>query len=136
VRHSRFLAAVPFGVGQFQNGQDGLGYAFLVSEAILAGTSITAGAIHMTLVANYPKYSPGSVNFDDFESRRTTTRDISLYSTAAFALVAIGGVVHAELTYVPEVRETRPRPIPKPPAVMPVVGGGPTGLIMGINGTF
>src|SRR5262245_33265473 len=60
VKNSRWLAAIPFGVGQFQNGQTGLGYAFLISEALLAGTSITAGVIHMQLVSDSAR-SPTSI---------------------------------------------------------------------------
>ena len=55
VRHSRWIAALPFGVGQFQNGQEGLGYALLVSEALLAGASITSGVIYMELLADYTR---------------------------------------------------------------------------------
>ena len=135
VRHSRWIAAVPFGAGQFQNGQEGLGYAFLVTEAILAGTSITAGIIHMQLTADYPKYEK-SINFDDFESRWKTTLDINRYATVALAAVMVGGIVHAQVTFVPEVKELRPRPIPKPPAVMPTIGALPQGLVLGVSGAF
>jgi len=136
VRHSRWVAALPFGVGQFQNGQDGLGYALLVTEALLAGVSITAGVIHTQLVADYPNYEPGQVVYDDFVSRKNTARDVSVYSTAALAVIAIGGVVHAQLTFVPEVRESRPRPIPKPPQLTPTVGMAPSGFVLGFSGKF
>src|SRR5262249_12492896 len=42
VRHSRVVASIPFGVGQFQNGQPGLGWVFLGAEvAALGGTAVT-----------------------------------------------------------------------------------------------
>lgn len=39
VETSRWLAALPFGVGQFENGDEGLGAFFLVSEGVLLLTS-------------------------------------------------------------------------------------------------
>jgi tetratricopeptide (TPR) repeat protein len=135
VRRSRWIAAVPFGAGQFQNGQENLGYAFLVSESLLAATSLTAGVIHMQLIADYAKYQ-NTVDFADYDARRQTSQTVSLLAGGALAAVAIGGIVHAELTFVPEVRETRPRPIPKPPAVTPTVIPGNRGLVVGLVGWF
>jgi hypothetical protein len=131
------LAGADFGIGQFQNGQEGLGYAFLIGEAILAGTSITAGVIHMQLIADYSR-APTSVNYDDFVSRKTTTLDLSIYSSAALAVIALGGIIQAEAIFVPEVREIRTRPIPKPPPVLPAVGPGqdPFRLAAGLEGRF
>jgi tetratricopeptide (TPR) repeat protein len=135
VRHSRWIAMVPFGAGQFQNGQDGLGYAFLVSEAILAGTSITAGVIHMQLISDYSR-NRTQVDYDDFISRKNATFNISVYSTAALGVLAAAGIVQSQIVFVPESRETRPRPVPAPPPVMPTVGGGPSGFVLGLQGRF
>jgi hypothetical protein len=139
VRHSRWLAAVPFGVGQFQNGQDGLGYAFLVSEALLAGASITTGVIYMQLLADYTRQQsqPGQINYPDLKDRVNTAMSLNLYSTLALGVIGAAGIAHAELTFVPEVKETRARPIPKPPAsVVPTVAPGPTGVVLGVVGRF
>ncbi len=135
VRHSRWIAMVPFGAGQFQNGQDGLGYAFLVSEAILAGTSITAGVIHMQLIADYSR-DPTIVDYENFVSRKTTTANISVYSTVALGVLAVAGVLQSQIAFVPETRETRPRPVPPPPPLTPTVGGGPSGFMLGLQGRF
>ncbi|HKQ69837.1 MAG TPA: hypothetical protein VJT73_10890 [Polyangiaceae bacterium] len=135
VRHSRWIAALPFGAGQFQNGQPALGYAFLVSEALLAAASVTAGSIHMQIVADYASNATTS-DFADFESRRRATQDVSLFCSAAFAVMAVGGVVQAQLAFVPEVKETRQRPIPKPPTLTPTISALPTGATLGLTGTF
>ena len=135
VRHSRLLAMIPFGVGQFQNGQDGLGYAFLVTEAILAGTSIAAGVIHMQLIADFARDGT-EVDYEDYVSRKNATHDLSIYSTAALALIGLSGVVQAQIAYVPEVREVRTRPIPQPPAITPVAGATPGGFTLGVGGRF
>jgi len=137
VRHSRWIAALPFGVGQFQNGQDALGYAFLISESALALTSVIAGAIHMRLVAQYAQYPPGSFNFDDFNSRREASQTVSLVSGIALAAVAVGGIVQAQLAFVPEVRETRIRPLPRPPAsITPTGFVSSSGWVLGVAGKF
>jgi hypothetical protein len=135
VRHSRWLAALPFGVGQFQNGQEGLGYAFFFTEAVLAGTSIVTGVIHTRLVAQYSG-AQTDVNYDDFVSRKNTMFDLNVLSGAALAVVAISGIVQAEVAFVPEVRETRTRPIPQPPPLTPTVGAGPSGFTLGLQGRF
>jgi tetratricopeptide (TPR) repeat protein len=136
VRHSRWIAAVPLGAGQFQNGDEALGYAFAVSEALLAATSVTALVIHTELVADYPRHTPGTVDPEAFDSNKDAALRVNRYSTAALAAVTIAGIVHAQLTFVPELREVRTRAIPKPPSVMPSVGAIPSGWAVGLSGTF
>jgi hypothetical protein len=65
-----------------------------------------------------------------------TTYNLSVYSTAALALLAVGGVVQAEIAFVPETKETRSRPVPAPPQVTPTVGGGPSGFLLGFQARF
>jgi tetratricopeptide (TPR) repeat protein len=134
-KHSRWIAALPFGVGQFQNGDMALGYTFLISEALLAGTSITAGVIHLKLIADYSR-DPTAVDYYDFIDRKNATYTLSLYSSAALALVALGGIAQAQIEFVPETIEVRPRPLPPPPAVVPTVGAIDSGWLFGVQGRF
>jgi tetratricopeptide (TPR) repeat protein len=136
VRRSRWIALVPLGAGQFQNGDQALGYAFLASEALLAVTSATAFVIHTELVADYPRHSPGTVDFEAFQSSKAAALRVNHYATAALAAVALTGIIHAELTFVPEVREVRTRPIPKAPPLVPAIGAIPSGLSVGLSGSF
>jgi tetratricopeptide (TPR) repeat protein len=146
VRHSRWIAMLPFGIGQFQNGQDGLGYAFLVAQSALAVTSIVSGMVEMHLVANYTELStpaaPGeppkpTPNFEKFNSEHDTALAVNRYSTGALAVFALAGIIHAQVAYVPEVQETRVRPLPPPPPVLtPKVGAGPSGFFLGLSGRF
>jgi tetratricopeptide (TPR) repeat protein len=139
VRHSRWIAALPFGVGQFQNGQETLGYTFLASEAALAAASLVSGVIHMELVAQYSQYTTAqrsAVDFPDFKSRKEAAQAISIYSTVGLGLVALGGILQAELEFVPELHETRPRPLPKAPAITPMAFGTGTGFSLGVAGRF
>ena len=50
-KNSRWVAAIPFGAGQFQNRDPLLGYLFLGSEVLLAGTAIGAMVIQLDLNA-------------------------------------------------------------------------------------
>jgi tetratricopeptide (TPR) repeat protein len=145
VRNSRWIAMVPFGVGQFQNGQDTLGYTFLVAESVLAIASVTTRIIHEGLIADYAdainqaeaSKSGETVDYAKFKSQLDTAYNVNLYTTGAFALVALTGILHAQVTFVPEVRETRVRPLPPPPPTLtPKVGAGPAGFTLGLEGRF
>lgn len=115
-KNSRWIASVPFGVGQFQNRDYALGTIFLVSETLLAATAVTATALEL----RYLTESNGGANFTtrtdvDVANRGIqATQIISLGATAGLVLVAIGGIVEAHLGFVPEFRDgTRPRKIPQ-----------------------
>jgi hypothetical protein len=140
VRRSRLVASIPFGVGQFQNGQDGLGYLFLISEALLAGTGIAAAEIHNSLVAEIADKRPYQIDasvIDDFDNKTRTARTVSYGAFFGFLAFAAGGIVHAQLTFVPEVREVRRRPLPAPPPkVVPAAEIGASRLFVGVTGRF
>lgn len=136
VRNSRWIAMAPLGAGQFQNREPALGYAFLVSEGLLAATSVTALVIHTQLVADYPRHAPGTIQLDEFQSSLNAALRVNRYATLALAGVTIAGIVQAQLAFVPEFREVRARPIPKPPHITPTVGAVPSGWSIGVAGTF
>lgn len=115
VRNRRVLAWVPFGVGQLQNRQEALGYTLMVGEALLGGLSIAAVAVQSQIAAEADaQRRQGNVvdeeNVNRLQSTWGTIRDVSFW---AFAGLAVGGVVHAQLEFVPEFREVRKRPLPK-----------------------
>jgi hypothetical protein len=71
--------------------------------------------------------------------------------TAGFALVAIVGIVHAQVTFVPEHVQVRARPLPPvsmAPILLPLLGHGPeggagrsvgvtaAGALLGVGGWF
>jgi hypothetical protein len=135
VRHSRLIAMIPFGVGQFQNGQDGLGYVFLLAESALAVTSIVSNVVYSQLISNFAD-EKGTVDYQKFNSQVDTAYDVNVYSTAGLAVVALAGIVHAQATFVPETHEVRMRPLPPPPQFMPKVGVGPAGFSLTLGGRF
>jgi tetratricopeptide (TPR) repeat protein len=140
VRHSRWIAMVPFGAGQFQNGQEGLGYAFLVAESALAIASVASYVVQTGLVASYADSlhpDAGPIDFAKYDSEKNTAEQVNRYSFGALAVLAVTGIVHAQITFVPEVQETRFRPLPPPPPpILPKVGAGPSHFFLGVSGRF
>jgi tetratricopeptide (TPR) repeat protein len=137
VRHSRLIAMIPFGVGQFQNGQDGLGYVFLVAESALAVTSIVSSVVYSQLISDYIDENPAKVDYAKSNSQLDTAYNVNIYSTAGLAAVALAGIIHAQATFVPETQEIRMRPLPPPPPqFMPKVGAGPAGFSLTLGGRF
>ncbi|HXX66226.1 MAG TPA: hypothetical protein VEK07_03540 [Polyangiaceae bacterium] len=132
-RSSRWIALVPFGVGQFQNRQAALGWMFLSSESVFAVGSVVGAAAWLYNVgqedASIARRNATTANL--YEGRARSAFVVGDVFAAAFAFAAIAGIVHAELTFVPEFVETRSRPLP-PVSVFPAIG--PRGV--GIGATF
>ena len=133
-RRSRFVATLPFGVGQFQNDQPVLGTTFLVGQGIAAGVSLASlFAYHAKAAeASRAKESDRAAFNEDLRNLRMQTN----VSLAVFAGLAVGGILHAHLTFEPEVRTVRERPLPKPPTGRPVATYVPGGAVVGMSGTF
>lgn len=113
-RNSRVIAAIPFGVGQFQNREPALGYTFLISEALLGGLSFTAVVLQSKLATEANRLQRGGQAVDDAqqESNQRTLGALKTGGFWAFAALAIGGIVQAQVAFVPEFREERPRKLP------------------------
>lgn len=110
-RVPRELMWVPFGVGQFANGQRGLGAVFLALEAALTVTCATTFALHQSI------YPPGgSFALDDYSQAQLaySLQLTNWISTGLLGAVIIGGVVQAQIAWQPIRRRTVvPRPVPR-----------------------
>ncbi|MBI5532764.1 MAG: hypothetical protein HY898_08630 [Deltaproteobacteria bacterium] len=136
VHNSRWIASIPFGVGQFQNGQTAGGWLFLTTEAALGATTIITATIKSSLES---QGNSDLVNTAALNSKTRELATINQYFFAGFAAVAAGGILHAHLTFVPEFRVVRERPLPPPPVstvVTPSIGVLPRGGFLGLQGTF
>ncbi len=131
--HSRWIAMIPFGVGQFQNDQRALGWTLLGSEAALAGTSIVASVVVQSLQSQGTKPTVDKQNLNDRTSRWEQVNHLSFI---ACVVAAAGGVLHAQLTYVPERREVVRRPLPPSLQVVPSAAAIDKGAVVGIQGSF
>jgi tetratricopeptide (TPR) repeat protein len=143
-RNRRWVASVPFGVGQFQNRHYTLGAIFLASETLLLATAITATSLELANVSE----AQGGSGLTDPEAERVTknietAQIVSIGATGALLLVVAGGIVQANLAFVPEFRDgTRPRKIPKlnssahSLSVKPLVAPSAGGAAIGVTGAF
>jgi hypothetical protein len=132
-RRSWVVAAIPFGVGQFQNGDDGLGIFFATAQGVALAGAVISWSIHQSLQP--PPVDPSLQSRLTFDE--ATSRYANWISFGVFAALAIGGVVEAEIALVPESRQTRKRALPKDLAWSPFIA--PTergGVSIGIGGTF
>lgn len=114
-KNSRLLAFVPFGVGQLQNGQKVAGWALLASESALAvGSGIAAAISYFDQRAVNDALARGDRAAAEQYHQRANIATITDYAFAGtFAATAIAGIVHAQITFVPERVETRKRDIPQ-----------------------
>jgi tetratricopeptide (TPR) repeat protein len=148
VRNRRWIASVPFGVGQFQNRQYLLGTVFLASEAVLLGTAITAVTIELSLhsqanggrnLSSEP--AKAEAERDALNQNLRTANTVALASTGALLGVAALGIVEANLSFVPEFHDgyrIRPVPTRKPPraTVAPLAEPLTGGAVLGVQGRF
>jgi hypothetical protein len=107
VKNRRWVALVPFGVGQFQNGDDGLGWVFLTSEAVLAATALTSIAMQTGLQLEAQRLHNPANN-----AVLATWHELVVVSSYAFLGVAATGITQAQIAFVPEQRVVRERPLP------------------------
>jgi tetratricopeptide (TPR) repeat protein len=135
-RHSFALNFVPFGAGQFQNGQRRKGWLFLGVEAGLAAISIGALVTNFALYGVHPRLgckvmvmsgmsAPCPADQIDY-SQQQTSQDllrVQLVSGGLFFAAAIWGVIDAIRHYQRDVL------LPQaPPAGDVRIGLGPFGL--------
>ncbi len=152
--NSRWLALVPFGVGQFQNGQTALGWTFLAGQSLLiVGSAISQLVTIYNVNQMNDAIRSGSSTAVGYHDRAEDAYLATDLFTAGFALAALIGIIHAEVTFIPEHVEIRPRPLPPlslAPIVLPLIGHGTVeprpgsaagqgvtaGAILGIGGSF
>ncbi len=146
-KNSRFIAALPLGAGQFQNGNVALGTVFLVGQSVAIMTSVTALAINQAIISRAKRQRPDADRYERQTQALYQTMKWSFYS--ALGLYALS-VLEAQLSFKSEIKlESRKRELPpelsseRPvqdgpdrfslsPAIAPLDGG----VYFGIDGTF
>jgi tetratricopeptide (TPR) repeat protein len=106
--NSRWIAALPWGIGQFQNGDRKLGIMFAVTESAFLAASIATFIGHNSLRDENPAPS-------EIDRARRVERALRIgnwVSVGAFLSFAIAGVVEAEVRFKPVIRTTRKRELP------------------------
>lgn len=145
IRHSRLVAAIPFGAGQFQNGHKLKGALFLSFELVLTGSTIVTYFLHAGLQTK---------PFDDPNKRKAAETREKAYRIANYAsLGVLGGVIIAGLIdsfyfFRPETvtwksveenqvpKKLRPGASAKEKKVSLLLGPGQGGMVLGVLGSF
>jgi tetratricopeptide (TPR) repeat protein len=141
-KNERWMAWVPFGLGQFHNDNPTLGWIFLTTEGALAITAITATSIELGLHAQADG-GRAPLDNNDLTDKVRLAHQVGTISWLALAGVAAAGIVEAHLSFRSEVwlgQRKRPlpdslRPEPAPEhsqSVSPVIGAG----YVGVAGSF
>jgi hypothetical protein len=142
-KNSRWVALVPFGIGQFQNRETTLGWVFLTSELAFLGAALTSTIVtsHLNLDAS----RAGNLQSpEDVDSRLNDWHNVLVFSSYGFLVAATAGVVQAQLAFVPEFRSVRRRELPAhlrrfPQSTLrlrPQVFTSGKGAQLGISGAF
>ncbi len=108
-KNKRWLASVPFGVGQFQNGDNTAGGFFLGLETVLVGTCVAAIVVDENLANR--ALEPG-IDIRGLSASRADAHRVIVASSWALVGVMAGGIVHAHWRFVPERRHYRTRTLP------------------------
>lgn len=117
--NSRWIAALPFGIGQFQNQDRKLGIMFAVTESALLVASIATFIGHNSLRDENP--AP-----EELDRARRVERALRIgnwVSVGSFLSFAVAGIIEAEVRFKPVIRSTRERDLsedkPRPQAQGP-----------------
>lgn len=98
---SLVVAFVPFGVGQFQNGDTAKGVVFLTVETLALATNIASYFVIEALREDSGFIAPQNID-------RAEAFEIVLYtSLGVFGAVAIGGIIDALVNFEPRVETLR-----------------------------
>ncbi len=132
---SRWIALLPFGVGQFQNGHTELGYVFAVSEGILAATVAGTWFAHALLKREHDRIeAEGDVSLTPSEIERANfqvelARTTNRVSFVLLLTVMAVGIVDAQWRFRPTIALEQRRPLPdslRAPVQLSIGSGGLT----------
>jgi hypothetical protein len=138
----RWLASVPFGVGQFQNGDDVWGALFLGSEVLALGTAVFAVSSELG-IHSQAKGGRNVGTAQSYNELLTQLRAAGVLGSAAFVFLATVGILEAHINFVPE-RPAGQRPRPLPPELRrkdtvkltPTFATGEGSVHVGVSGSF
>ncbi len=137
--NSRVLAVVPFGIGQFQNGDLRLGVFFATTEAAFGGASLVAVAIVNSLAStniSARATTNQTVNVPALNANIDTAVLVNRITFATWGALTVAGIVQAQVAFVPEKVTFHDRPIPPRPKLVPLVAPVAGGATFGLGGTF
>jgi tetratricopeptide (TPR) repeat protein len=107
-KNSRWIATIPFGVGQFQNGHKSFGMALAVLEGLAVAGSIATYIGHERVADDHPDRDRLSAKRSE-EALWRTSNNVSF---GVFAALAVIGIIDAHVRFVPGSTSERRRPLP------------------------
>ncbi len=138
-KHPLLINALPFGLGQFQQGRASVGTALAVTQGVLVITSLIGYFVHRSLYQQVTWTWTDRLTADgrfsivtsaiplDRQADAITWRWITNVSGAAFYAAWLGGAIDAFLHHVPErVSETREPAAPRAALQLTPEGAGLT----------
>jgi len=134
--NSRWVALIPFGVGQYQNGDTRLGALFTTTGVLLAASLVTSGVVAQSYAGFDRTLCTSRECLADVESKFTTASLLNHVSFGALLGVAVAGIVQSQIAFVPERVTAIPRPIPQRPTIAPTISLDPRNVGAGIVGQF
>lgn len=106
--NSRWIATIPFGVGQFQNGHKSFGMALAVLEGLSAAVSVATYVGHQQVADD----RPGQNEERDAARVEKLWRTSNQAAFGAFAVLALIGIIDAHVRFVPTRITRKPRLLP------------------------
>jgi tetratricopeptide (TPR) repeat protein len=106
--NSRWIATIPFGVGQFQNGHKSLGMALAVLEGLAAGASIATFIGHQQVADD----KPSRAEQREADRVEEVWRVSNQASFGVFIALALIGIIDAHVRFVPARVRSEPRNLP------------------------
>lgn len=135
--NSRWLAMVPLGVGQYQNGDTRLGVLFTTSELLLGAASLVSGVIVQNYYAQFdPTRACDETCYATLNRDKATAARVNQISFSGLMAVALAGIVQAQIAFVPEKVTPLSRPVPPRPKIAPTFSMQPGHLGVGVVGSF
>jgi len=128
-KRSRWIALIPFGVGQVQNGHGSLGAVLAVSEGSLLAISLVSWIIHENLRGEHP----GASARDEFTVTERVSRYTNQVSLGLFGALALTGIIDAQARFQGDAAHTRKRSLSPELREPPRLSVGPQGLSLRIK---
>ncbi len=111
----RILTIVPYGGGQFANGQNALGIFFAITEGLLTATCVTTFLVHESIYPDHPQTLMGHFAADEFATAQLAygLEWANWISVSLLAGAVVAGAIQANIAWQPARRITPvPRPLP------------------------
>jgi len=126
---------LPFGVGQFYNGDEGLGWLFLVTQGVTFLAASVLTSVYVAMLDQHARALAGVPGVLRVPSEARVAVFTGMWSSAsAWLFLALGGIIEARVSFRPTRSRRIDRDIPQDLVDDLQLGVGPGGLVL--SGSF